>query len=167
MSLIDELKRRPVAAGIIAVCLVTALVMTLSATRGRVADPVPVKKMFVYDEATKTEGVRNSDEVPPLLNDKGEPTVMRAYYASPDGGATKVLVYLEKFDDNAKAAYKAYMRDPGGERGSALERQLQAGRFVRAAQDGSPWVPYDSAEGRAVIGNTRGANGQQMSMVFP
>jgi hypothetical protein len=167
MTLIDQLKQRPIAAAIIAVCLVTAIIMLIVSSRGPSFEPIALKKVFVYDEKTGAESVRMSDEAPPFLNDQGEPTLVRAYYASPDGGKTKVLAFLEKFDDAGKAAYRAYIKNPGGEQGAELARKIDAGRFVRLPKQGAEWVAYDSGEGRAVMANVKMPGGGSMPLVVP
>ena len=146
-------------------CLVAAIGVYYYSSE-RTSGPVPERKFYYIDEATGAESVHYGTEVPPLLNADGNPTIVRVMYYSGDGGATKCVGYYEKFDEDGKNAYLAYLKNPHGGNAEQLERCMQNGRYLRAAAKDSPWVKADSPEANGIMNSIR-TNGGPFSMVLP
>ena len=123
-------------------------------------------KVYFWDEETKEVIIKTDADIPPLLGKGGKPTVVQAVYLTSTTCKEKVLVYLLKYADEAKAAID--------EKESKLDRfrysipiDYANQLLVRRPEAGSPWVPYSSAEGTAIRDSLPRAPGAEVKFCNP
>lgn len=101
----------------------------------------PVPKRYFYDLSTKRTVILPAADVPPVKGKDGKRDVVRAMYFTTNGSATKHLVYFWAYTPAARQAILA----------GKLMRGTNQGKLVRLAKPESPWVPFNSPQGAAVI----------------
>lgn len=144
----------PAAAGIVGVAIVaTGIGVAILRGSGKeVWHDVPTARAFFVDldDLTKVT-VRPRTDIPPLANEKGEQTIVRAVFMTQSDVASKQLVYLEKYTPEIKEQLEGMVRSGA----SWVESgEIAAGHLVRAPATGSPWVPMDSVEGCRIVKGT-------------
>lgn len=107
-------------------------------------------KVYFLDEETQEVIIKTDADIPPLLGRAGKPTVVQAIYQTTTNCRDKTLVYLLKYTDEAKAAIDEKERKLDRFRYSILIDYANQ-VLVRRPEPGSPWVPYTSAEGMAIM----------------
>jgi hypothetical protein len=139
----EQLNRHPVMASLLTAALVGSLIY--AAVRNP-APPTP-RGDFI-DETTGESMVRSIADVPPLPGKDGGLTVVRAYYSVPTGDGQRKLLYLQKYSPETKAYLEQYLKEH--RTGQPQFPDPQTAILVRKPEAGSPWVPLETPEGRAI-----------------
>jgi hypothetical protein len=103
---------------------------------------------FFIDEDTGQESVRPVTDIPPLIGAKGNPSLVKVYKYSTDGGKTVHVGYYLKFTPEMKAKMEELQQHPDP------NSQLQPGSamLVRKPESGPPgWVKISSSEGQKIV----------------
>lgn len=115
---------------------------------------VPTAKAYFVDQNDVSQvSVRSRTDIPPLPNEKGELTIVRAVFMTQGDSAAKSLAYVEKYTPEVKGQLEAMVRKgtPWVESGGIAE-----GHLVRSPVPDGQWVQMDSVEGCRIMKGTFG-----------
>ena len=135
-------------AGLVGLGIVGLACWQFLPTRSALPGPIvpPATSAYFIDEATGHVSVAPVDAVPPLLNQQGQPALLRVVFLTPDGGRTRIAAYYEKYT----AASKKLLETLSPEERTQRWLEIEAGHLVRRPEPGAPWVPEPSDAGTAV-----------------
>jgi prepilin-type processing-associated H-X9-DG protein len=133
------------------------------------------KHSYFMDESTGKEIMRSVIDVPPLKNEKGEPTIVEVVKISFENGKNPHVAYYIKYSPDAQKELQALNALPAATtpdefRQRAMKRQqvIQKGQWIRGPEKDSPWVLAASPEGQAILSHAADAPGDQIPIrVFP
>lgn len=139
-----------IAAVVIAVIATTVMFAVMARRTLRGVDHYEDSRwLYFMDEQTHQLSIRPFMDVSPQPNASGSLALVRACFFSTDDGKTKQLIYLMKYSDEGKKQVEAARL--AGQSPSMMNSHLTPDDWLmRAAEDGSPWVPENSSQARAL-----------------
>jgi hypothetical protein len=139
----EQINRHPAIAGVVVAAIVACLIYYMFRNpRGGTPDG------DFIDETTGQTYVMPISALPPLPGRDGNLTVVRAYYSAPSGDQPRRILYLQKYSPETKAYLEQYLKE--GRKGQPQFPDPQTAILVRKPDPGSPWVPLETPEGRAI-----------------
>ena len=132
--------------------IVLALIIIVYQVSGSGSASVPIGQVYFSSDDGATFFLSAESNIPPFPAPDGKPAY-RAYVFSCDGGKTKFVGYLERFNPAAKARKEEILKNPDAAL-TATDDPLPDGTFVKAPKTGNEdakWLKKSSPAGLKLI----------------